>query len=146
MSLFKRMRGDSGALSVGDLAVVGLTGLAVVALSGPIIFTESTHAYHQSAHQAARSVAIEVESYLQANPSVTSGRFSWDASKKQLTISGGTSPSSSTLDLPPGASLPAPGSGSAQANVITNRHQYCVVVSLGGQTAYHTQDGPSESC
>lgn len=153
-TLLDRLKSDRGAIAVRDI----LTSIAVFvifgAIAGPFALQQQTQVQSANAVTDARALAIEVERFLASNPNVPINSpvsITYDNVNGILTIplvglegEKGTA----RLALTPNASLPVaqPGSKLAKANVITSKTQFCVAVSHFGQTAYHTQAGPADSC
>jgi hypothetical protein len=139
---------DTGAVTVMDIFLVGITGVLVAALAVPIVFTQSVIAYNRSAQQTARSTAIRVESYLASlsTPVAAGTQVTYDPATRQLTFSSAGVHDTISFSLPNGATLPAPGSAGGKSNIITGRNDYCVVVDVAGQKAYHSNFGPETHC
>jgi hypothetical protein len=138
-------RNDRGAITIGDIAMVAITGVVVAALAGPIIVSQSALAYQHSAHEAARATAIAVEKYLSGLSTAPTGAttISYDNNTKQLVFSGTGVHDAISFNLPTGASLPA---ASGKKNTIISRNEYCIAIDVNGQTSYQSNFGPEENC
>lgn len=149
-----RRSSERGAISFGDILTSIVVFLVFGAIAGPFALQQQTQVQSASAVNDARALAIEVERFLASNPSVPVSSpvsITYDGASGILTLPlAGLEGEKATsrLVLSPNASLPVaqPGGKSAKANVITSKTEYCVAVTHFGQTAYHNQGGPVDSC
>lgn len=149
-----RRSSERGAISFGDILTSIVVFLVFGAIAGPFALQQQTQVQSTSAVNDARALAIEVERFLASNPSVSVNSpvgITYDGNSGILTIPlAGLEGEKATsrLVLSPNAALPVaqPGTKSAKANVITSKTEYCVAVTHFGQTAYHNQGGPVDSC
>lgn len=149
-----RRSGERGAISFGDILTSIVVFLVFGAIAGPFALQQQTQVQSASAVNDSRALAIEVERFLASNPEVRVNSpvsITYDGNAGILTVPlAGLEGEKATsrLVLSPNASLPTaqPGSKSAKANIITSKTEYCVAVTHFGQTAYHNQGGPVDSC
>lgn len=149
-----RLASERGAISVRDIFTSIVVFLIFGAIAGPFALQQQTQVQSATAVNDARALAIEVERFLASNPSVdvkAPVSIVYDGVSGILTVPlVGLEGEKATarLVLSPNASLPAaqPGTKLAKANTITSKTEFCVAVSHFGQTAYHNQGGPADSC
>lgn len=152
--IFKSFAGERGAISVRDILTSIIVFLIFGAIAGPFALQQQTQVQSATAVTDARALAIEVERFLASNPSVAVKSpisIVYDGTSGILTIPlSGMEGEKATarLTLSPNASLPAaqPVGKLAKANIITSKTEFCVAVTHFGQTAYHNQRGPADSC
>jgi hypothetical protein len=150
MSLY---RSDRGAISLSDLFLAGISALFVGALAVPFMLTQQSDMNRKSAELDARSIATEVELFLQSNRDLNISDpiiISYSSATQQLTIAAPSAPVESTvrrIQISNGSALPAAGAGDLQfANILVSNSKYCIAIDNFGQRAYHNQNGPARSC
>lgn len=151
----KNWKNDTGAITLSDVFIVLVSAIFIGAVAVPFMLGQQADLNERSASLTARSLAVEVETFLLTHPDddipspvelihtptqeiiiplVTVANT--DASKVSFTLGTGTSlvKANPTNDSISGA------------NIIYARDNYCIAVAKFGATAYHNQNGPAENC
>ena len=147
-------REDRGAISLSDFFLAGISALVVGALAVPFMLGQQAEMNKKVAQLDARTVAAEVELFLQSNRNLeltSAAPISHNPVTQLLNIEvAGLDPSKKSvkLQLSAGSKLiAASGSGdTATSNLLAAKDSYCITVETFGQRAHHNQNGPIGGC
>lgn len=145
---------EKGAISLSDFFLAGISALFVGALAVPFILGQQSNMNEKVAQIDARSIATEVELFLQSNQnldtSVSIAVLHNPATQELLFDVPALPLETKTFRLPlsNGSALLANGSPgtTTKSNLIISSSEYCITVTTFGRTASHNQNGPIESC
>lgn len=154
--MFDAMRSDKGAITLSDIFIVLISAIFIGAVAVPFMLEQQSDMHQRSAALTARSVAVEVETFLLSNVEdavPAEVPISHNAGLQVLNIPLVTVANLPEANVPftlsSGLTLPAANPSNAaleKANIIVSRNQYCIAVRSFGQIAFHNQDGPATSC
>lgn len=156
MLRFKNMNDERGAITIADVFIVLISAVFIGAVAVPFMLGQQADMNKRAAQLTAQSIAVEVETYLivHGDGQVSSPvAISHNSGTQRLNIPLASTRGTPEADLPftlaDGISLiPTDPTNPdlAGANVISARDSYCIAVSSFGQRAFHSSNGPAESC
>lgn len=145
---------DRGAISLSDFFLAGISALVVGALAVPFMLGQQADMNRKVAQLDARTVATEVELFLQSNRTLnldSPSIITHNPTTQLLNIEvEGLDPSKKSvkLQLSNGSVLVAAnGSGdTSNSNILYGPNNYCITIDTFGQRAHHNQNGPTSGC
>jgi hypothetical protein len=144
---------EKGAISLSDFFLAGIAALFIGALSVPFILGQQSDMNEKAAQIDARSIATEVELFLQSHPNITIEEpiaISHNSATQELFINAPGYEADATkikLSLSDGSSLPLSVIGTDdKANLLISPSEYCITVDSFGRSASHNQNGPTGEC
>lgn len=156
MLRFRSLSDERGAISIADVLIVLVSAVFIGAVAVPFMLGQQADMHKRAAALAAKSIAVEVETYLIVHgddqvPSPVAIAHNPGTQRLSIPLAStrGTPESEIPFTLGNGISLATPNPSSpslAGANTIHSRDNYCVAVNSFGQTAFHSNKGPTDSC
>lgn len=153
--LNKFNRNESGAITLSDIFIVLVSAVFIGAVAVPFMLGQQADLNQRAAALTARSVAVEVETFLLTHPNddVPEPVEIVHTPSQELIVPlvtiEGTEGSKVSFTLGTGVSLVKAdprNDAISGANIIYSRDNYCIAVQKFGMTAYHNQSGPTENC
>lgn len=153
--LNKFNRNESGAITLSDIFIVLVSAVFIGAVAVPFMLGQQADLNQRAAALTARSVAVEVETFLLTHPNddvpepvALIHTPSQELIVPLVTIEG-TEASKISFTLGTGVSLVQAdprNDALSGANIIYARDNYCIAIQKFGMTAYHNQSGPTDNC